>query len=156
MQVAGRAGRADKPGTVLIQSRNPDHPLLHLLLSKGYNEFASQLLEERSSTAWPPFVYIALIRADDTARGAAFDYLDLIRQLAIQESVNPEMKVDVLGPAHAPMERVAGRFRAQLLLLCDDRTALHRLLNPLRPTMEQMPESRRVRWSIDVDPHDML
>ena len=66
------------------------------------------------------------------------------------------MKVDVLGPAHAPMERVAGRYRAQLLLLSDDRAALHRLLAPLRPTMEQLPESRKIRWSIDVDPHDML
>jgi primosomal protein N' (replication factor Y) len=156
VQVAGRAGRADKPGTVLIQSRNPDHPLLQQLLHEGYNAFAGQLLEERSTTAWPPFVHIALVRADDTARGAAFDYLDHIRRFAIQESVNPEMKVDVLGPAHAPMERVAGRYRAQLLLLSDDRAALHRLLAPLRPTMEQLPESRKIRWSIDVDPHDML
>ena len=156
VQVAGRAGRADKPGAVLIQSRNPDHPLLHQLLSEGYNAFATQLLEERSTTAWPPFVHIALVRADDTERGAAFDYLDQIRQFAIQESVNPQMKVDVLGPAHAPMERVAGRYRAQLLLLCTDRAALHRLLAPLRPTMEQLPASRKIRWSIDVDPHDML
>ena len=141
---------------MLIQSRNPDHPLLQQLLHEGYNAFAGQLLEERSTTAWPPFVHIALVRADDTARGAAFDYLDHIRRFAIQESVNPEMKVDVLGPAHAPMERVAGRYRAQLLLLSDDRAALHRLLAPLRPTMEQLPESRKIRWSIDVDPHDML
>lgn len=156
VQVAGRAGRADKKGSVLIQSRNPEHPLLQKLLHEGYGEFARHLLEERSSTAWPPYVHLALIRADNKTSGEAFRYLNQIRQIAITDGINPQMKVDVLGPAHAPMERVAGRYRAQLLLLSDDRKALHSLLAPLRVMIEQLPESRRVRWSIDVDPHDML
>ncbi len=156
MQVAGRAGRADKPGTVLIQSRNPEHPLLQQLLAEGYGKFAGQLLAERKITEWPPYVHTALIRCEHAQSGVAFDYLEHVRKMACHEHMNPQMKVHVLGPAHAPMERIAGRYRAQLLLLCDSRKALHELLRPLRPWMEEMPQSRKVRWSLDVDPHDML
>ncbi|MEM7256642.1 MAG: primosomal protein N' [Pseudomonadota bacterium] len=154
-QVAGRAGRADKPGTVLIQSRNPEHPLLHLLLAEGYSAFTTELLTERKTTAWPPYVYTALVRCEHAHSGVTFDYLEQVRSLACHDNINPGT-VQVLGPAHAPMERVAGRHRAQLLLLCDDRKPLHAVLGPLRPLLEEMPESRKVRWSIDVDPHDML
>ena len=156
LQVAGRAGRAQKPGTVMIQSRNPEHPLLQLLLQQGYADFAEQLLSERKTTDWPPYVHTALIRCEHPQTGMAFGYLDRVREIASSQSFNPSMSVHVLGPAHAPMERVAGRYRAQLLLLCDNRKALHEVLGPLRPTLETMPESRKVRWSLDVDPHDML
>ena len=156
MQVAGRAGRADKPGMVLVQSRNPEHPLLQLLLSDGYGEFARELLAERKSSCWPPFVHTVLIRSEHSQTGFAFGYLDQVRRLAVDLLGSDANAVQVLGPAHAPMERVAGRYRAQLLLLCEKRKVLHQLLAPLRPALEQLPASKKVRWSIDVDPHDML
>ena len=154
VQVAGRAGRAEKRGVVLVQSRNPEHPMLDKLLSDGYRAFSEHLLEERQETAWPPYVHIALLRADAEGAGAAHSYLEQIRRLT--EATNPSDTVSVLGPAHAPMERLAGRYRAQLLFMCSERRPLHQLLSWLRPNLEQLPASRKVRWSLDVDPHDML
>ncbi|OED40997.1 primosomal protein N' [Chromatiales bacterium (ex Bugula neritina AB1)] len=156
VQVAGRAGRARKKGTVLIQSQNTEHPLLHKLLDEGYSEFAAQLLEEREHAGWPPFAYVALLRADTKETSGAQNYLRQIAELAGSIPVAQSSEVLVLGPAHAPMERLAGRYRAQLLFVAAARKPLHQLLAWLRPTLEKLPSSRKVRWSIDVDPHDML
>ncbi len=159
LQVAGRAGRAKKPGVVLVQSRNPDHPLLQVLLAEGYTEFANQLLEERQLAQWPPFVYVALLRAESVSKEGAKQYLSemkrLIRSLTDADA-EIKSKVSVLGPAHAPMERLAGRYRAQLLFLSPVRKPLHKMLASLRPNLEIHPLSRKVRWSLDIDPHDML
>ena len=159
LQVAGRAGRAEKPGTVLVQSRNPDHPLLQLLLSEGYSEFAKQLLSERELASWPPYVHIGLLRAEATAKTAASQYLGEMKKLiAAYPAERDDIKAHVtaLGPAHAPMERLAGRYRSQLLILSKERKPLHQLLAWLRPNLEVHPLSRRIKWSLDVDPYDML
>ncbi len=156
VQVAGRAGRAAKKGTVLIQTQNTEHPLLQKLLQEGYGEFANHLLSERKAAAWPPFTHVALLRADAQANNVAQSYLRQIVELAGSHPVAQSAGVMVLGPAHAPMERLAGRFRAQLLFVADQRKPLHQLLAWLRPTLEKLPSSRKVRWSIDIDPHDML
>ncbi len=159
LQVAGRAGRAEKPGVVLVQSRNPEHPLLELLLSRGYVDFARQLLDERKLANWPPYVHVALLRAEAVPKNAARQYLAEIKRLIrIYTDANPEVEVQlsVLGPAHAPMERLAGRYRSQLLLLAPVRKPLHHMLAWLRPALESHPMSRKIRWSLDVDPHDML
>lgn len=159
LQVAGRAGRAEKPGFVLVQSRNPEHPLLQQLLAEGYEAFANQLLDERKLANWPPYVHVALVRAEAAAKDAAKQYLREIKQLIVTFSdsdAGVKSNVSVLGPAHAPMERVAGRYRAQLLILSSDRKPLHQLLHWLRPNLEIHPLSRKIRWSLDVDPHDML
>lgn len=153
VQVAGRAGRAEKRGAVMVQSRNPDHPLLEKLLTQGYREFSDYLLQERKETAWPPFVHIALLRAEAEPPGVAHKYLDEIRQMVGAVAAD---SVNVLGPAHAPMERLAGRYRAQLLFMSSERKPLHQLLSWLRPNLEQLSSSRKVRWSLDVDPHDMM
>lgn len=154
VQVAGRAGRAEKPGRVLIQTRNPDNELLVDLLSHGYPHFSSQLLDERRLAQWPPFVHMALLRADADRADSAREFLDSIRLMLLRQPVAPE--VNILGPAHAPMERRAGRYRAQLLLTAQARRPLHLLLGWLRPALETLPAARRVRWSLDIDPHDML
>lgn len=155
VQVAGRAGRAEKRGRVLVQSRNPENPLLQNLLADGYSAFARQLLDERRQTYWPPYVHIALLRADAEMVGKARDYLEEVSRLAI-ERCGSEGVVNVLGPAHAPMERLAGRYRAQLLFVSSQRKTLHQLLFWLRSLLETLPLSRKVRWSLDVDPHDMM
>ncbi len=160
LQVAGRAGRAEKRGTVLVQSQNPEHALLQNLLTGGYSGFARCLLDERDSASLPPYVHIALLRAESTDKNGARQYLATVKQGMIaaitgaDETIKKE--VMVFGPAHAPMERLAGRYRAQLLLISKHRNPLHKLLASLRPGLETLPESRRVKWSLDVDPYDML
>ena len=159
LQVAGRAGRADKPGTVLVQSRNPEHPLLQLLMQEGYTPFARHLLDERKIASWPPYVHVALLRAEAPAKDAARQYLSEVKRMVTRfTNAHPDIQsqVSVLGPAHAPMERLAGRYRAQLLVISNVRKPLHELLGWLRPGLENWPGSRKVKWSLDVDPYDML
>ncbi len=156
VQVSGRAGRADKPGRVLVQTQNTDHPLLMKLLDEGYGAFARHLLDERKEAAFPPFTYLALLRADAVAVGVARQFLQEVSALADAFNQQHGLEVNVLGPAHAPMERLAGRYRAQLKFEVGQRKPLHALLSWLRPTLEQLPAARKVRWSLDVDPHDML
>lgn len=153
VQVSGRAGRAEQKGEVLIQSHHPDNPLLSLLVQKGYAAFAAEALEERKVTALPPFSYLVLLRAESTHVEQPKTYLLEVLQL-IQSMQIPE--VQAMGPAVAPMERIAGRYRWQLLLQSKNRQQLHRLLDRLRVALETLPASRKVRWSLDVDPVSLL
>jgi primosomal protein N' (replication factor Y) len=146
-QVAGRAGRAEKPGRVLIQTHYPDHPLLASLLRDGYGAFARELLAERRDRGLPPLAQIALLRADSRLLADAEQLLaDLRAQTA---------GIDCIGPLPAPMSRRAGMFRAQLLLRATHRAGLHRALFQLCSAAENHPLARKVRWSIDVDAVDL-
>ncbi|GAB4295483.1 MAG: primosomal protein N' [Thiohalomonadaceae bacterium] len=153
LQVAGRAGRAERPGEVLIQTHHPDHPLLRLLIDQGYGAFAAAALEERRQAGLPPYAFLALLRAEAPAAAMPQAFLEQARLLA--EGLQPE-GVMLLGPVPAPMERRAGRYRAQLLLQTASRPALHRLLDRWLPLLEDSKEGRRVRWSLDVDPGEMF
>jgi primosomal protein N' (replication factor Y) len=153
VQVAGRAGRAEKPGQVLIQTHHPDHPLLQTLLHEGYAAFARAALEERRQAQLPPFSYMALLRAEAVDGRLPIQFLQHARELA-EAFVVPG--VALLGPIPAPMERRAGRVRAQLLLQAQNRADLHRLLNPWVVQLESSKLGRKVRWSIDVDPQEMF
>ncbi|MCW8841770.1 MAG: primosomal protein N' [Gammaproteobacteria bacterium] len=153
VQVAGRAGRADKPGTVLIQTHVPDHPLLRLLVEQDYAHFARAALEERRAAQMPPFSHLALLRAEAVDKQAPLTFLEEARQLAEQL---PHEGIWLLGPVPAPMERRAGRNRAQLLLQADDRRTLHTLLNAWAPQLEGVKSGRKVRWSLDVDPGELF
>jgi primosomal protein N' (replication factor Y) len=148
VQVAGRAGRADRPGEVLIQTEYPEHPLLTLLLTGGYAAFADGALTEREQSGWPPFARIALLRAEATDQDSPLKFLQDAHDLAVDF---PVRGVKLLGPAPAPMERRAGRFRAQLLLHAPSHTPLQKFLSGWLPLLAMLPEARRVRWSIDVD-----
>ena len=149
VQVAGRAGRASRPGEVLVQSACPEHPLLVRLLDSGYDGFAASALAERAEAGWPPFSHLAVLRVEAGSREQALGFLNSARG-AIDAGLTAEVRV--LGPAAAAMERRAGRFRAQLLLESGRRGALQRLLREWLPGVEGLPEAKRVRWSIDVDP----
>jgi primosomal protein N' (replication factor Y) len=153
LQVAGRAGRAERPGRVLIQSRNPEHPLLRALVDQGFDAVASQLLAERAEVGLPPAARMALVRAESPHAGAPAQCLEAARQALADAGV---AGVQVYGPAPAPLERIAGRYRAQLALQASTRAPLHQALDHLRPWLEGAREARRVRWSIDVDPIDMM
>ena len=153
VQVAGRAGRGARPGEVLVQTHHPEHPLLTRLASQGYGAFAAAALTEREQAGLPPYASLALLRAEAANVAAPHAFLDAARQLA---STLDARGVMLLGPAPAPMERRAGRFRAQLLLKAATRTELQRLLGEWVPRLEALPDARKVRWSVDVDPADLF
>lgn len=157
VQVAGRAGRAEEPGKVIIQTHLADHPLLVQLTEQGYFAFADQALSERRAAGLPPFSHLALLRAEAQKPGQAEEFLDQAcsqaEQLITQLSITG---VELLGPVPAPMERRAGRFRAQLLLQGNARAPLHKLMSSWIPLVEALPGSRTVRWSLDVDPIDLF
>ncbi len=153
VQVAGRAGREKRQGEVIIQTAFPRHPFWTELFSGGYQGVTDSVLIEREKALWPPFSRIALIRSSATKRNDTYAFLKLAKRWAEDSGIEG---VRVLGPVSAPMERKAGRYRAQLLFQSRDRAALHRLLAHLRTSLEGSAEARRVRWSIDVDPIELF
>jgi primosomal protein N' (replication factor Y) len=162
MQVAGRAGRGSKAGQVLIQTRNPENPLLLTLIRHGYGEFAQQMLSERKQSGLPPYRYAALIRAESPSaeKTEAFLAAAISALKAQVESYKLEQSrqlppLDIWGPIPAPMEKRAGVFRGHVLIQCVDRRLLHQLIAPWWPTLVHLPERRGVRASLDIDPMEM-
>jgi primosomal protein N' (replication factor Y) len=153
VQVAGRAGREKRQGEVIIQTAFPAHPFWNELFTGGYQGVARRELAEREKTLWPPFSRLALLRAAAANRADAHGFLDIARRYAEHAGVDG---VRILGPVSAPMERKAGRYRAQLLLQSRQRNKLHELLGYLRGALEGSKDARRVRWSIDVDPIELF
>lgn len=151
-QVSGRAGRSSKSGQVILQTTQPGHPVLLTLLQHGYLAFARQLLKERQRWNYPPYGYQALIRASATDMDQALDTLATIRSLLLTETAD----ISLLGPVPAPMEKRAGRFRAQLLLQCKTRPIRHQYLSILIQQEKNIPNKKGVRWSIDVDPVELF
>lgn len=157
IQVAGRAGRADRPGEVLIQTSFPEHPLLQRLISDGYGAFAEAALEERKAANWPPYTHLAMLRAEAAHQQAPYRYLEEAARLA--KTMCAPIRRDpphVLGPAAAPMEKRAGRYRAQLLLQCTNRERLQAFLRAWAPELSHLSGARKVRWSLDVDPVELF
>ena len=153
VQVAGRAGRAQRQGEVLIQTAFPDNPFWATLIDGGYGRVAAEALAERELTRWPPFTRLALIRSAAHRQSEAHEFLEAARH-KLERHCGEALRV--LGPVDAPMARKAGRYRAQLLLQSSGRRNLHAALNELRPLLEADPASRKVRWSIDVDPVELF
>lgn len=151
LQVAGRAGRAEKPGIVIIQTHHPDHPLLRVLVAEGYPAFAAAALAERQEALLPPFAHQALLRAEAGNPERATAFLNAARALA--EPIADGL--ELLGPAPAPMERRAGRYRAHLLIQATQRPALHRFLDRWTALLWAERGDRQVRWSLDVDPMEL-
>ncbi len=154
IQVAGRAGRGDHPGRVLIQTRYPDHPLLQTLVQQGYAAFAREALQERQLAQLPPFSHQALLRAE--ANQAELPLAFLQRAAELERQTAQSRGIELWGPVPAPMERRAGRTRAQLLIQAGERRLLQGWLSGWLKQLRDLPEARRVRWSIDVDPQEML
>ena len=149
IQVAGRAGRADRPGTVLLQTHHPEHPLLQTLVGGGYHAFADGELALREAAGFPPFAHLALLRAEAKQAELPLQFLQLAKTLLEGSGI------DLHGPLPAPMPRRAGYVRSQLLLAAPARAALHVALEGAVPALYAAPEARRVRWSLDVDPLDL-
>jgi primosomal protein N' (replication factor Y) len=153
IQVAGRAGRESLPGEVLIQTAYPQHPLLVSLLQEGYSGFAQRALEERHAAGWPPYARLALLRAESVD---ALLPMRFLRAAVGTAPMQVDSRIKILGPAPSPMERRAGRHRAQLLLHAPSHQPLRRLLHAWLPSLATLECARQVRWSIDVDPVELF
>lgn len=150
-QVAGRAGRAHAPGEVILQTREPQHLALRTLLSGGYPAFCDWLLAQRRASGLPPFSHLALLRADSPQPALAFKFLERARA-----ALPADRKTSVLGPVPAPMEKLGGRHRAQVLLQSGSRAALQNTLGAWVPKLDALAGSYHLRWSVDVDPLDLF
>lgn len=148
-QVSGRAGRAEIPGEVVIQTHIPDHPQLNTLVQSGYDLFAQELLEERRAARMPPFAHMALLRVQGKYTEKILQCLHAIKQ-KFQAS-----GVQLMGPAPAPLSKKGGHHRMQLLFKSDSRQALQTQLTLLREWIESSKLMSGLRWSIDVDPLDL-
>lgn len=152
VQVAGRAGRATRPGTVLIQTRQPTHPLINTLLRDGYGAFAEAVLQERRQAQLPPFSYLALFRTQDKNKDLAIGLLTQVQAHCL-EWLPAEMSL--LGPIPAPLARKANRYHALLLLQANNRRCLQQTVGRIITHIETSKLGRKVQWSIDIDPIEM-
>ncbi len=168
IQVAGRAGRADKPGEVLLQTHHPEHPLLLTLIQRGYRGFADEELSLREAAGFPPHAHLALLRAEAPQADLPTAFLQAAKTALLpfvqrptarrddrDDSPSPPHGLALNGPIPAPMPRRAGLYRAQLLLASPLRSTLHAALDAALPAIYALPEARKVRWSLDVDPVDL-
>jgi primosomal protein N' (replication factor Y) len=149
LQVAGRAGRADKPGSVLLQTYEPDSQALALLISQGYEAYSEWLLQDRKLANLPPMSFQAQLKAEAVAREDVKDFL-----LAAGKCFPPGRSA-LSGPVPALMEKIAGRYRMYLLAQATSRAELHRQLDDWLDQLSALPGARKVRWALDVDPQDM-
>jgi len=150
-QVAGRAGRAGKQGEVLLQTHHPEHPLLQTLLHQGYDAFALQALNERKTVFLPPFTSHALFRSDDHDNQQSALFLQQLRNL-LEASPLKDEGFWVMGPVPALQPKRGGRYRWQLLLQHPSRGVLQRLIKNSLPLINTLPQTRKVKWTLDVDP----
>jgi primosomal protein N' (replication factor Y) len=151
MQVAGRSGRAEKSGVVAIQTRNPENPLLQVLLREGYLSFANHLMQERELAHFPPYTFMALLRADSKDIAITEDFLNFAKT----HVANTNGQTTCLGPIAAPLARKANRHRSQLLLQSQSRYYLHHALTSLTNALYQQPRRKDLRWSLDIDPQEL-
>lgn len=151
VQVSGRAGRGVKPGRVLIQTRQPAHPLLRTLLDEGYGGFAREALALRLAHALPPYAAWAIVRAEARESAPIDAFLSRFRA-ALQATAG----LAVQGPLPAQLARRAGYRRAHLIVEAPERRQVHAALLATVPDAHDWPEARRVRWSVDVDPLEVV
>ena len=155
-QVAGRAGRAERPGEVIVQSRHASHRILRLLSESNYVDLAKLLLAERKIAVMPPYAQLALIKADGPQLKATIDLLKQIKSFSTQLIQQSESTINSIGPMPAPMEKRAGRYRSQLLFKATSKPIMQRFLTQLVYQIESLKVSTGVKWSLDVDPQEMI
>lgn len=156
VQVAGRAGRGEHPGEVVLQTRHPEHPLLHKLLQQGYSAFTAEHLDERRVAGLPPYAALALLRAEAVDAKAPYLFLEGAARWGRSVMEQYCHDVELLGPVPAPMERREGRYRAQLMLRSEQRSVLQAFLSRWAGGLARIKGARWVRWSLDVDPIETI
>jgi primosomal protein N' (replication factor Y) len=150
VQVAGRAGRGERPGEVLIQTDFPGHPLYAAVASHDYARFAAEALDERRVAGFPPYAHLALLRAEAKQAGAPQAFLREAARIAR----GLKARVEVFDPVAPPLERKAGFERTQLLVRAGSRATLQPFLRAWRERIAARA-GRSVRWSLDVDPQEV-
>ena len=154
-QVIGRAGRGKRLGRIFIQTWHPQHHFFADLQNQSYATLADTLLKERAATGFPPYAYLALLRAKATQRPNLERFMQWAFTQSKTISQTLSLPPEILGPALAPLERKGGFFRMQLLFKSSKRHALHQLLQQLILALTNQQKGRQVRWSIDIDPYDL-
>ena len=149
VQVAGRSGRAEKQGEVVLQTHYPDHPLLTTLLEKGYQAFAEETLKLRHNMGLPPFSFQALFKAQCRHSEEAENALSQLASFFYEQKIEG---LQVLWPIPAPFSKKAGQYRWQLLLQHVSRKQLQAALSRYSP---ELIKSSQVRLILDVDPLDL-
>jgi len=149
-QVAGRAGREEKPGRVIIQTHRPEHPLLQTLLCQGYQHFALELLAQRHQSNLPPYWHLVLFKAESKHAEVCVNLLQQMREI-IQQLIPTNSQALLLGPLPANLEKINDRYRFCLQLSSPQRKLLSQLLPLALTQIDQLALSKRARWSIDVD-----
>lgn len=152
-QVSGRAGRAGKQGEVVLQTHHPEHPLLQVLLHQGYDAFSKQTLAERKSVFLPPFTSHVLFRSEDHDNRQSSLFLQQLRNL-LEASPLKDDSLWILGPVPALQAKRSGRFRWQLLIQHPSRKVLQQVIKSSMPLIASLPQSKKVKWTLDVDPID--
>jgi primosomal protein N' (replication factor Y) len=150
LQVAGRAGRADLRGQVLIQTEHPQHPLYRALKHHDFTEFAQAMLAERKAAGFPPYVYQAMLRAEAARLDDALSFLKKARELPPARPAGAR-RFEIYDPVPMTLTRRASLERAQLLIESRSRPALQALLAEWIPLIYALP-GRGIRWGLDVDP----
>lgn len=146
IQVAGRAGREENPGQVLIQTSLPNDPMLNILIKEGYDSFVNLLLEGREKSSLPPYSYLAILRASGKNQQTLLTFMHSLKdELQI-------FAVKVLGPAPAPIFKKNNQYRMQLLLKSNSRRDLHRALEVMKARLDPQKIPSGISFNIDVDP----
>ena len=156
VQVSGRAGRGEQPGHVVLQTSQPQHPMLNQLLTQGYRAVARQLLVERQAWHYPPYGYQALIRANAPQFEAGLHFLSSLRN-DLQTLLNNDAgEISLLGPIPSPMEKRANRYRYQILISASRRSSLHCFLDQLISVARRKKKPHDLRYALDVDPTNFM
>lgn len=158
-QVAGRAGRGDRGGRVIVQTFVPHHDAIRFALEHDFEGYARKVLRAREALRYPPFGRMALLRVShrdrDVARQQASRLGDALRQ-AVRRGGDRAAGLRLLGPSRAPLARVAGRYRWHALLLAPDPRALASTLDTADPALRRAAKVSGLRCAVDVDPHSLL
>jgi primosomal protein N' (replication factor Y) len=152
-QVAGRAGRGERPGRVFVQTLQPEHYSLQAAATHDFARFAEAELAARREVGYPPFARLVLVRAE----GLALDAVERIA-LDVAQAVRAAAagRCTVLGPAPAPLERLRQRHRRQILVRGRNGADLRRCMTEVLPALRTAARAADVRLVVDVDPHSML
>ncbi len=151
IQVAGRAGRRQTQGEVYVQTHNPDHPLLNLLIGADYARYAQEALKTRAEYQLPPYSYHVSLRARATDSQNVHTFLNQAKAIAHDHLSD---QISVQGPIIPIMEKKAGQYRAFLLLTRPQRSMLSEQIQHWIERISALPAARRVHWTVDVDPID--
>ena len=155
LQVAGRSGRAEKPGEVYVQTMHPESEYFDCIRNHDYFSFAQIELAERKQARQPPFSHYVLLRANSLNAGEEVEYLQYAREIACSLNQNQaSSEVRIFDIVQSPIQKISNRFRAQLLIGSEKTAPLRQFLTAWMPRLEKIPKKGKLRWNLDVDPVD--